>query len=114
MSRDGFMNWSSASEPAFKAGAYFATRKSTIEIPASSLAANERIAHEKEGVVLPATDGRDEPLTAQLQSTRLAAISAPLGDWCLLRAERPDPEAAECPFAFFGRRPMPDTHQCKR
>ncbi|TDV06998.1 ImmA/IrrE family metallo-endopeptidase [Paraburkholderia caballeronis] len=55
MSRDGFMDWSSASEPAFKAGAYFATRKATIEIPASSLAANERIAHEKEGVVLPAT-----------------------------------------------------------
>ncbi|TDG05087.1 ImmA/IrrE family metallo-endopeptidase [Paraburkholderia guartelaensis] len=55
MSRDGFMDWSSASEPAFKAGAYFATRKSTIEIPASSLASNGQIAHEKEGIFLPAS-----------------------------------------------------------
>lgn len=55
MSRDGFMDWSSASEPAFNAGAYFATRKSTIEVPASSLASNEQIAHEKDGALLPAS-----------------------------------------------------------
>ncbi|WP_259657598.1 ImmA/IrrE family metallo-endopeptidase [Burkholderia pseudomallei] len=54
MSRDGFMDWSSASEPAFRAGAFFATRKSAIEVPASSLASNQQIAHEKEGMLVPA------------------------------------------------------------
>lgn len=55
MSRDGFIDWSSASEPAFKAGAFFASRKSTIEVPASSLASNQQVAHEKEGELIPAS-----------------------------------------------------------
>lgn len=54
MSRDGFMDWSCASEPAFGAGAFFATRKSTIEVPSGSLASNPQIHHEKSGVVIPA------------------------------------------------------------
>ncbi|MGM3412083.1 ImmA/IrrE family metallo-endopeptidase [Ralstonia holmesii] len=54
MSRDGFMDWSCASEPAFDAGAYFATRKSTIEVPPNSLASNAQVTREKSGVVIPA------------------------------------------------------------
>lgn len=54
-SRDGFMDWSSASEPAFKAGAFFATRKSTIEVPPSSLASNQQVVHEKAGMLMPAS-----------------------------------------------------------
>ncbi|ATG21075.1 toxin [Ralstonia pickettii] len=54
MSRDGFMDWSCASEPAFGAGAFFATKRSTIEVPPNSLAANAQIPHEKCGVSLAA------------------------------------------------------------
>lgn len=54
VSRDGFMDWSCASEPARGAGAFFATRKSTIEVPSGSLASNAQISHDKEGVTVPA------------------------------------------------------------
>lgn len=54
MSRDGFMDWSCASEPAFNAGAFFATRKFTIEVPPNSLASNAQVSHEKKGVNVPA------------------------------------------------------------
>ncbi|TWC50929.1 Zn-dependent peptidase ImmA (M78 family) [Pseudomonas sp. SJZ080] len=35
--KEGFLDWSSSNERAFKSGAYFATTKQTIEVPASSL-----------------------------------------------------------------------------
>ena len=38
-SRDDHMQWASSNEAAFKSGAYFATRKNTIELPRSALAA---------------------------------------------------------------------------
>jgi hypothetical protein len=53
LSRDGFMDWSFASEPAFKAGAFFPTRKRTVEVPQGTLAANPKVQHEKEGVLVP-------------------------------------------------------------
>lgn len=48
-SRDGYMNWASASGPAMKAGAFFRTRNNIIEIPAGSLARNDLIKNEKAG-----------------------------------------------------------------
>jgi hypothetical protein len=54
MSRDGFMDWACSSEPARGAGAFFATKKSTIEVPAGSLASNSQVPHEKHGAVVPA------------------------------------------------------------
>ena len=37
-SRDDHMLWASSNEAAFKSGAFFATRKNTIELPQSALA----------------------------------------------------------------------------
>lgn len=53
MSNDGFMNWSCASTPAFKAGAYFATKQRTIPLPAGSLAADVNVEHERVGREVP-------------------------------------------------------------
>lgn len=55
LSRDGFMNWACSSEPAFKAGAYFATRRSTIEIPKGSICANSDTQHDKRGTDIAAS-----------------------------------------------------------
>jgi hypothetical protein len=41
VSRDGFILWARSSEPAFKSGAYFKTSAGPIEIPSSSLPANQ-------------------------------------------------------------------------
>ena len=41
VSRDGFLLWSRSSEAAFKSGAFFATRKATVELPSQSLAASQ-------------------------------------------------------------------------
>ncbi|WP_029047025.1 ImmA/IrrE family metallo-endopeptidase [Cupriavidus sp. amp6] len=54
MSRDGFMDWAWSSDSARKAGAYFATRRKTIQIPEQSLAANTAIRHERVGITVPA------------------------------------------------------------
>ena len=54
MSNDGYMNWASSSKAAFNAGAFFKTRNSAIEIPATSLAADTKVEAEKLGVRLPA------------------------------------------------------------
>lgn len=35
--KEGFLDWSSSNERAFKSGAYFATAKQTIEVPATSV-----------------------------------------------------------------------------
>ena len=49
MSNDGFINWASSSDPAFRAGAYFKTRNNTIPIPESSLTANENVSISLDG-----------------------------------------------------------------
>lgn len=54
MSNDGFMNWASSSDPAFKAGAYFSTRKNTIPIPDLSLTANDNVLIHSAGEKIPA------------------------------------------------------------
>ncbi len=54
-STDGFMNWASSSEPAFKAGAFFKTRSRPLPIPAGSLAADDRVREEKVGARVAAT-----------------------------------------------------------
>jgi len=54
MSNDGYMDWAWSSDAAFKAGAFFRTRKETIEIPSGSLAANEEVAHDREGTEVAA------------------------------------------------------------
>lgn len=54
VSNDGFMNWAWSSDAAHKAGAFFPTRKSTIEVPSGSLAANSEIRHDREGKTLAA------------------------------------------------------------
>jgi len=53
MSNDGYMNWASSSEAAFKAGAFFRTRTNTIAIPTVSLAADTKIESNKVGVRIP-------------------------------------------------------------
>lgn len=49
ISRDGFMNWASASKNAAKNGAYFRTKSNVIPIPNGSLADNSMITEEKKG-----------------------------------------------------------------
>ncbi|WP_242560036.1 MULTISPECIES: ImmA/IrrE family metallo-endopeptidase [Pandoraea] len=54
VSRDGYMLSAKASDSAHKAGAFFRTRRETIEVPPGSLAANPTITSEKQGQLLPA------------------------------------------------------------
>ena len=54
LSRDGFMDWAWSSDPAHKSGAFFATRRKTLEIPEGSLAANADIRHERNGATIAA------------------------------------------------------------
>ena len=49
MSNDGFMKWAWSSEPAFEVGAYFKTRSQVISLPASSLAADDTVVHDRKG-----------------------------------------------------------------
>tara|TARA_Y100000782_G_C10119785_1_gene238144 strand:+ start:138 stop:1007 length:870 start_codon:yes stop_codon:yes gene_type:complete len=49
MSNDGFINWASSSNPAYKAGAYFKTRNNVIPVPDGSLTANDLVAVSAEG-----------------------------------------------------------------
>lgn len=53
-SRDGYMNWSWSSQSAFKAGAFFRTKRSPVPIPEGSLAANSLIKQEKVGQTVSA------------------------------------------------------------
>lgn len=55
VSRDGYMNWASASASAMKAGAFFRTRSNVIPIPQGSLAGNEAIKSEKAGQPIPSS-----------------------------------------------------------
>lgn len=55
MSNNGFIDWAWSSEPALKAGAFFKTRTSTIELPSGSLAADADVRHERAGVTTPAS-----------------------------------------------------------
>lgn len=54
MSNDGFINWAWSSEPAVRAGAFFRTRGNVIAVPEGSLAANQDIAHDRQGTEIPA------------------------------------------------------------
>jgi hypothetical protein len=54
-SNDGFMDWAWSSEPALKAGAFFKTRTSTIELPSGSLAADADVRHDRAGTTIPAS-----------------------------------------------------------
>ena len=54
MSNDGFMNWASSSDPAFRAGAFYKTRKNVIPIPEKSLTANNSISVNLYGENMPA------------------------------------------------------------
>lgn len=54
MSKDGFIDWAWSSEPALKAGAFFKSRASTIELPTGSLAADADVRHERTGTLIPA------------------------------------------------------------
>ena len=53
-STDGFMNWSYSSDNARASGAFFRARKSVVEIPGGTLAADNTVAREEKGVVVPA------------------------------------------------------------
>lgn len=55
VSRDGFIDWARSSERALKTGAYFATSRGPIEIPARSLAARQNlIVDNRNGEMFPA------------------------------------------------------------
>lgn len=54
MSNDGYINWASSSEPAFKSGAYLKTRDNVIPIPEGSLTANDGVSLHSEGVKVAA------------------------------------------------------------
>lgn len=49
MSNDGFINWASSSEHAFKSGAYFKTRDNVIPVPEGSLTADDSVPVHSEG-----------------------------------------------------------------
>lgn len=49
MSNDGFINWASSSERAFKSGAYFKTRDNVIPVPEGSLTADDSVLVHSEG-----------------------------------------------------------------
>lgn len=53
ISRSGFMKWAWSSKSAYEAGAFFKTKQNTIAIPVNSLAANELIRQERQGVSVP-------------------------------------------------------------
>ncbi|MCE9569955.1 MAG: hypothetical protein K8R10_08130 [Rhodocyclales bacterium] len=46
-SRAGFTNWSWSSQAAFKAGAFFKTKRNVIPLPAASLGRNHLVVQEK-------------------------------------------------------------------
>lgn len=54
MSNDGYMNWASSSELAFKSGAFFRTRNNVLALPEGSLAADTTLESEKLGIKKPA------------------------------------------------------------
>ena len=54
MSRDGYVNWAWSSKPAFKAGAFFKTKASPVEVPSASLTADTSIAVDRVGRETPA------------------------------------------------------------
>jgi Zn-dependent peptidase ImmA (M78 family) len=53
-STDGFINWSYSSDNARASGAFIRARKSVVEIPAGTLAADDSIAREEKGIFVPA------------------------------------------------------------
>lgn len=55
VSRDGYINWAWASDPAFKAGAFVRTKGNPVEIPIGSLAEDNTVAINREGVLIPAS-----------------------------------------------------------
>jgi hypothetical protein len=62
VSRDGFMLWAHASDPALKTGAYFRTSGRAVPVPENSLAATQPSETEtKEGVDLPSGVWFQEP-----------------------------------------------------
>lgn len=52
--RDGYMRWAKSSAAALKAGAYFATRKQVIEVPASPIATRADAGNVMSGTEVPA------------------------------------------------------------
>lgn len=55
VSRDGFICWSHSSKRAMQAGAFFRTRSSSpLVIPERSLAADDRVTHERRGINIAA------------------------------------------------------------
>lgn len=55
VSRDGFIDWARSSDRALKTGAYFATSRGPIEVPARSLAARQNlIVNNRNGEILSA------------------------------------------------------------
>ena len=55
ISNDGFINWSWSSNPAAKAGAFFRTRNNVIPVPNGSLACDQTITHNRQGIEVPAS-----------------------------------------------------------
>ncbi len=67
-SRDDHMLWASSNEAAFKSGAFFATRKNTIELPRSALAHSRNCtgsaqSHETRAQVWFARESAEMPIT---------------------------------------------------
>lgn len=49
VSSSGFVHWAWSSEPARKAGAYFASKRELVEVPSGSLAADESVRIDRQG-----------------------------------------------------------------
>ena len=49
VSSDGFVHWAWSSEPARRAGAYFASKRELVEVPVGSLTADESVRIDKQG-----------------------------------------------------------------
>lgn len=87
LSHDGFMDWACSSKPALEAGAYFATRKSIIEIPESSVCADADTLHDRRGRIIAASTWfpyaeqaltvREMKITAEQYGTTLTLLHLP-------------------------------------
>ena len=73
-SRDDHMLWAKSNEAAFKSGAYFPTRKNTIELPRSALAHsnNAWLSNQEQTTRAPAWFYREPPSTTVTEMTRVA------------------------------------------
>ncbi|HZR02209.1 MAG TPA: ImmA/IrrE family metallo-endopeptidase [Burkholderiales bacterium] len=79
--RDGFINWAFSSNSAFENGAFFKTRNRVLAIPNGSLASDLDVAHDRQGIEVPATVWF--PYASSDVAVREMKISSDQYDWIM-------------------------------